>query len=367
MKKILGVLLPGVETAVSAMPLLGKSSGAFVKEAMLCAGADQDAFDKEELALSDFDILLFAAENTPCLHNLDALVARTDDGPCALVSQAGIPLAFALPACELEAFEEDITLPILMEAYHETLQTLQADCADDGIAITDAASFSAAYQCLRKRIVEQHMQNGVIVLDPSRTVIEADVEIQSGTILYPDNTLQGQTKIGSGCTLYPGSRMGDAVIGNDTTVEHSVLLQSTVGSHTTVGPFAYLRPGTQIGDHCRIGDFVEIKNSSIGDGTKVSHLTYVGDGDLGKDINLGCGVVFSNYDGKRKHRTVVEDNAFIGCNVNLIPPLHIGREAYIAAGSTVDQDVPADAFYIARSRGTVKEGWVSQRKEKGKL
>ncbi|MBN1776884.1 MAG: bifunctional UDP-N-acetylglucosamine diphosphorylase/glucosamine-1-phosphate N-acetyltransferase GlmU, partial [Clostridiales bacterium] len=165
----------------------------------------------------------------------------------------------------------------------------------------------------------------------------------------------------------PGSRFSDAVVGDETIVENSVLLQCFVGSHTTVGPFAYLRPKANIGDHCRIGDFVEIKNSNVGDGTKISHLTYVGDGDLGRHINLGCGVVFSNYDGKVKQRTVVDDNAFIGCNVNLIPPLHVGRDAYIAAGSTVDQDVPPDALYIARARGAIKEGWVTRRKEKGKL
>ena len=367
MKKVLGVLLPGGETAVSGMSLLGKPCGEHVKAAMIKAGADADAFTQEELSISDFETLLFAADNTPCLHGLDALIEHAAKGPCALVSKAGAPLAFTLPACELEAFEDDITLPLLMDAYGETAVTIKADCAEDGIAVTDAKSFAAAYQCLRKRIVEQHMVNGVIVLDPDRTVIEADVNIGAGTVLYPGNTLQGQTKIGSGCTLYPGSRMMNAVIGNETTVEHSVLLEASVGSHTTVGPFAYLRPGTKIGDHCRIGDFVEIKNSNIGNGTKVSHLTYVGDGDLGERINLGCGVVFSNYDGKSKHRTVVDDDAFIGCNVNLIPPVHVGNEAYIAAGSTVDQDVPADAFYIARSRGTIKEGWVSRRKEKGKL
>lgn len=367
METILGVLLPGVETAVSAMPLLGKPCGEHVKAAMIKAGADADAFAREELAISDFEILLFTAENTPCLHSLDTLVKRAAKGPCALISKAGAPLAFALPACELAAFEDDITLALLTDAYGDTLDTMEADCEEDSIVVTDAKSFAAAYQCLRKRIVEQHMENGVIVLDPGRTVIEADVMIGANTMIYPDNMLQGMTKIGADCTLYPGSRMKDAVIGNDTTVEHSVLVECSVGSHTTVGPFAYLRPNARVGDHCRIGDFVEIKNSSIGHGTKVSHLTYVGDGDLGERINLGCGVVFSNYDGKNKHRTVVEDDAFIGCNVNLIPPVRVGKEAYIAAGSTVVEDVPADAFYIARARGTVKEGWVSRRKEKGKL
>jgi acetyltransferase-like isoleucine patch superfamily enzyme len=367
MAKILGVLLPGGETAVSAMPLLGKPCGEHVKAAMIAAGANADAFAREELPISDFEILLFAAETTPCLHGLDALVKRAAKSPCALLSQAGAPLAFAMPACELAAFEEDITLPLLMDAYADTVIKIEADCAGDGLAVTDAQSFAAAYQCLRKRIVERHMYSGVIVLDPDRTVIEADVMVGAGTVLYPDNMLQGVTKIGSGCTLYPGSRVKDAVIGDETTVEHSVLLECVVGSHTTVGPFAYLRPKANIGSHCRIGDFVEIKNSNVGDDTKISHLTYVGDGDLGKGINLGCGVVFSNYDGKNKYRTVVDDDAFIGCNVNLIPPRHIGKDAYIAAGSTVDQDVPADALFISRPQGVVKEGWVSRRKEKGKL
>ena len=159
--------------------------------------------------------------------------------------------------------------------------------------------------------------------------------------------------------------MLNATVGDETTIENSVLLHCSVGSHTTVGPFAYLRPKAAVGNHCRIGDFVEIKNSNIGDETKVSHLTYVGDGDLGQHINLGCGVVFSNYDGKLKHRTVVEDNAFIGCNVNLVPPVHIGKDTYIAAGSTVTQDVPDDALFIARVRGEIKEGWSPAARKRG--
>ena len=146
-----------------------------------------------------------------------------------------------------------------------------------------------------------------------------------------------------------------------------MLVRCRVGARTTVGPFAYLRPDAEVGEHCRIGDFVEIKNSRIGDGTKVSHLTYVGDSDLGKDINLGCGVVFVNYDGKTKSRSRVDDHAFIGCNCNLIAPVHIGENAYLAAGSTVVEDVPADALFVARSRGVVKEDWVKRRKEQGKL
>ena len=146
-----------------------------------------------------------------------------------------------------------------------------------------------------------------------------------------------------------------------------MLLSCAVGAGTTVGPNAYLRPGTRVGAHCRIGDFVEIKNSTIGDGTKVSHLTYVGDADLGEGINLGCGVVFSNYDGKSKYRCTVGDRAFIGCNVNLVAPVTVGEDAYVAAGSTVTKDVPAGALAIARSRQANLAGWVAARKAEGKL
>ncbi|MEG2951114.1 MAG: DapH/DapD/GlmU-related protein, partial [Clostridia bacterium] len=193
------------------------------------------------------------------------------------------------------------------------------------------------------------------------------VSIGAGTMLYAGNTLQGSTVIGANCVLYPNNRIQNAAIGDETTVESSVLLDCSVGAHTTVGPYAYLRPHTSVGDHCRIGDFVEVKNSAIGDGTKVSHLTYVGDSDLGKDINLGCGVVFVNYDGKEKKRSKVEDHAFIGCNCNLVAPVHIGKNAYLAAGSTVVENVPEDALFVARARGVVKEEWVKRRKEAGKL
>jgi bifunctional N-acetylglucosamine-1-phosphate-uridyltransferase/glucosamine-1-phosphate-acetyltransferase GlmU-like protein len=367
MPNILGVLLCGSETTFSSMPLLGKPCAGHVKDAMLAAGADAKAFDAEELSPAAYDIVLFAAEHTPCIGDLSALISLAKTAPAALLSPQGAPLAVALPAAQLSVFSEPITMNLLYAEYGEALQTISAECEEDGIAVTDAESYALAYRCLRGRVVKKHMQAGVIVLEPERTVIEADVEIGAGTVIHPCNTLQGQTKIGAGCTLYPGSRMSDAVIGDDTIVEHSVLLQCSVGSHTTVGPFAYLRPQAAVGDRCRVGDFVEIKNSTIGDGTKISHLTYVGDGDLGRHINLGCGVVFSNYDGKQKHRTVVEDNAFIGCNVNLIPPVRVGRDAYVAAGSTVDRDVPEDALFISRPQGVVKEGWVTRRKEKGKL
>jgi bifunctional UDP-N-acetylglucosamine pyrophosphorylase/glucosamine-1-phosphate N-acetyltransferase len=156
-------------------------------------------------------------------------------------------------------------------------------------------------------------------------------------------------------------RIEGCVIGSGAEVDHSVLKESRVGENTMVGPFAYIRPGSNIGANCRIGDFVEVKNSNIGDGTKVSHLTYIGDADLGKGINVGCGVVFVNYDGRDKHRSFVGDGAFIGCNVNIISPIRIGPSAYIAAGGTVTCDVPPGALHMARERGRNIENWVERR------
>lgn len=245
-----------------------------------------------------------------------------------------------------------------------------APVAADGeelISVRTRVDFANAFACLQERINNWHMSQCVTLLNPSATYIDSDVVIGPGTVIYPGCHLQQGSIIGSGCTLLPNCRLSGAVLMDDVTVESSVLTHCKVGAGTTVGPFAYLRPDSTVGEKCRIGDFVEIKNSTVGDGTKISHLTYVGDGDLGKNINLGCGVVFTNYDGKHKHRTAVEDDAFVGCNVNLVAPVKVGKEAYVAAGSTVTEDVPAGSLYVARSKGIIKEGWVQKRKEDGKL
>ena len=149
-------------------------------------------------------------------------------------------------------------------------------------------------------------------------------------------------------------------MGEGTTINASQVNESTIGSHTTVGPFTYVRPGCTIGDHCRVGDFVEVKNSVIGDGTKISHLTYVGDSDVGQRVNFGCGTVTTNYDGHKKFRCTIGDDVFLGCNTNLIAPVTVGDRAYTAAGSTVTDDVPDGALAIARARQTNKPGWADR-------
>jgi bifunctional UDP-N-acetylglucosamine pyrophosphorylase/glucosamine-1-phosphate N-acetyltransferase len=235
--------------------------------------------------------------------------------------------------------------------------------SEEGMGVNDRAQLSEAARVLRARINRAHMLAGVTLVDPDNTYIDWDVKIGRDTVVYPGNVLEAGTVIGEGCTLYPNSRISRSRIGDNTDITASVITETVIGSCCHVGPFAYTRPGSRIGSNIKIGDFVEIKNSNIGDGTKISHLTYVGDADVGRDVNLGCGVVFVNYDGKKKHRTTVEDGAFIGCNTNLVAPVKVGKRGYTAAGSTITEDVPEDALAIARSRQTNKEGWVTKRRE----
>ena len=206
-----------------------------------------------------------------------------------------------------------------------------------------------------------YLEAGVRFIDIRTAYIDEGVTIGAGTVIYPCVVIEGDVTIGENCTIGQNSRIKDSVIGDDTSIQSSVILESKVGSGTSVGPFAYLRPNSEVGDGCKVGDFVEIKNSKLGDGAKAAHLTDVGDSDVGERVNLGCGVVFVNYDGSRKYRSVVEDGAFIGCNVNLVSPVHVGKDAYIAAGSTITEDVPDGALYVARAKGRTLEGWVEKK------
>ncbi len=206
-----------------------------------------------------------------------------------------------------------------------------------------------------------YLEAGVRFIDIRTAYIDEGVSIGAGTVIYPCVVIEGDVTIGENCTIGQNSRIKDSVIGDDTSIQSSVILESKVGSGTSVGPFAYLRPNSEVGDGCKVGDFVEIKNSKLGDGAKAAHLTYVGDSDVGERVNLGCGVVFVNYDGSRKYRSVVEDGAFIGCNVNLVSPVHVGKDVYIAAGSTITEDVPDGALYVARAKGRTLEGWVEKK------
>lgn len=225
---------------------------------------------------------------------------------------------------------------------------------DDVFYITDGRTFAEAEEQLRRRVLNGHLEKGVIIRIPETVIIGPDAVIGCGTVIEQGCTLLGKTVIGKDCTVGAYSRLTDTVVEDGVHILYSVLDRATVGAGTTVGPFAYLRPQSNIGAGVRIGDFVEIKNANIGDGTKVSHLTYVGDSDVGKNVNFGCGTVTANYDGKHKHRTQIGDGAFIGCNTNLIAPITVGRGALTAAGSTLTESVPDGALAIARERQTNK-------------
>ena len=230
------------------------------------------------------------------------------------------------------------------------------------LPVGDEEELRAAQPMCRQKIMEKHLANGVIVMDTNSVYIDPRVKIGVGTTLLPGTILRGETVIGEHCTIGPNAMVRDCTVGDFTEINASQTNESAIGSHTTVGPFAYVRPNSTIGDHVKVGDFVEIKNSVIGNGTKISHLTYVGDSDCGERVNFGCGTVTTNYDGFRKYRCTIGDDSFIGCNTNLVAPVKVGEGSYIAAGSTITDDVPADALALARTKQTVKEGWAARRR-----
>ena len=229
--------------------------------------------------------------------------------------------------------------------------------------INSRSQLAEAEEILRERINQKHMENGVTFIDKNSIYIGTDVIIGKDTIIYPNNIIEGKTIIGEDVTLYQNNRISSSKIGNETIVESSVILDSTIGKASKIGPFSYIRPESQIRDNVKIGDFVEIKKSIIGSGTKVSHHTYIGDAEVGKDVNFGCGTVVVNYDGEKKHKTIIGDNAFIGCNTNLVAPVKVEQNAYTAAGSTITENVPKNSLAIARSKQTNILGWVEKRQK----
>ena len=229
------------------------------------------------------------------------------------------------------------------------------------MGVNSRVQLSEAETVMRKRINHKHMVNGVTFIDCESTYIDVDVEIGHDTIIYPGCVIQGNTTIKEECTLYSNSRICNSVIESGVIVENSVILESHIGEGTTVGPFAYIRPESKIGKSARIGDFVEIKKSTIGDNTKVSHLTYIGDAEVGSKCNFGCGTVVVNYDGQKKQKTIIGNNSFIGCNTNLISPVKVNDNTYIAAGSTITKEVPEGSLAIARSKQINKEGWLDKK------
>ena len=241
-----------------------------------------------------------------------------------------------------------------MRADSQLVWPVPVEDPNDLAGVNDRVQLADVEARMKTRILREHMKRGVTVVDPASTYVQADVSIGRDTVLWPGTSLEGQTVIGEDCVIGPNARLVDVLAGAGVAVQSSLVMDSRLGDGASVGPYAYIRPGSDIGAGAKIGNFVEIKNSTVGEGTKVSHLSYIGDSEIGSRVNIGCGVVTVNYDGYQKNKTVVGNDSFVGSSVNLIAPVHVGSEAYIATGSTITDEVPDGAFAIARERQTTK-------------
>ncbi|MGG4112998.1 bifunctional UDP-N-acetylglucosamine diphosphorylase/glucosamine-1-phosphate N-acetyltransferase GlmU [Bacillus subtilis] len=240
----------------------------------------------------------------------------------------------------------------------ETVAAYQTGNFQETLGVNDRVALSQAEQIMKERINKRHMQNGVTLIDPMNTYISPDAVIGSDTVIYPGTVIKGEVQIGEDTIIGPHTEIMNSAIGSRTVIKQSVVNHSKVGNDVNIGPFAHIRPDSVIGNEVKIGNFVEIKKTQFGDRSKASHLSYVGDAEVGTDVNLGCGSITVNYDGKNKYLTKIEDGAFIGCNSNLVAPVTVGEGAYVAAGSTVTEDVPGKALAIARARQVNKDDYV---------
>lgn len=248
-----------------------------------------------------------------------------------------------------------------------SVQTVPVEDPEETLGVNSRADLALAHQVLRRRILSRLMQEGVTLLDPETTYIGPFVQIGQDAIIYPHVFLEGRTIIGEGVTLYPHCRIRDSKIGNGATIlDGCVIVKSEVGEGCQVGPYAHLRPESRLKKKAKVGNFVEVKQSTIGEGSKVPHLSYIGDTVMGDRVNIGAGTITCNYDGFAKHQTVIEDEVFVGSNTNLVAPVKVGKGSIIAAGSTIIQDVPPDTLALARAQQVNKEGRAEETRRKRK-
>ena len=239
---------------------------------------------------------------------------------------------------------------------HHTIRAIKISDVNETMGINDRIQLASANKWLQKTINEHWMNEGVTMINPERTYISIEAELEQDVTIYPNVHIKGQSIIKTGSTILPGSWIENSVIGENTTIDNSKIMDSEVGNYVTVGPYAHLRMNTVVSDYVRIGNFNELKKTTIGKKSRLAHLSYLGDTEAGEDVNIGCGVVTVNYDGKNKHKTIIKDKAFIGSNVNLIAPITVGEYGVVAAGSTIHQEVNDSDMVIERSNVTIKEG-----------
>ena len=244
----------------------------------------------------------------------------------------------------------------------QTVGALPVNDFRQTLGINSRVQLAEAEKIIRRRKLRELMEEGVTVMDPDSTFVDGEVTVGVDTVLYPFTWLEGRTVIGSNCLIGPNTRLADTVIGDDVQLHFTYAHDCAIGDRVTVGPYVHLRPKTVLAAGVKVGNFVEVKNTTVGENSKIPHLSYIGDTDMGAGVNIGSGTITVNYDGTHKHRTIIEDNAFIGCNTNLVAPVTVGCEAYVAAGSTITKNVPPAALGVARARQSNLEGWVKRTK-----
>ncbi|HJN44373.1 MAG: bifunctional UDP-N-acetylglucosamine diphosphorylase/glucosamine-1-phosphate N-acetyltransferase GlmU [Acidobacteria bacterium] len=277
------------------------------------------------------------------------------------------PLFGALREIPATGAVNEIYLPGLVTIYRRRglpVETVEVDNPDEVRGINSQTELAEVRRIVRQSKNEELMAAGVTIEDPATTYVDTDVTVGPDTVIHPGVILEGRTIIGSRCELHAGVRIVDSTVGDDVLVNnHCVIHRATIAHGARVGPFAHLRPDTQVGEAARVGNFVELKKTSLGDGSKANHLSYLGDATIGTGVNVGAGTITCNYDGDEKHRTTIGDRVFVGSGTELVAPVTVGDDAYVAAGSCITDDVPADALGVARGRQVNKEGWVTQRKQ----
>lgn len=264
-----------------------------------------------------------------------------------------------------EYYLTDIVGIAVKEGYKVGAHILGSEAELTGINTRE--ELQRAFLYLRDRVIERLINKGVFIMDKNSVFISPDVKIGRDTVIYPNVLIEGRSKIGRECKIYPNTRIVNSHLGDGVIIKDSTVIESSIiRDRAVIGPFAHLRPESVVGRNCKIGNFVEIKKSQIGDGTKASHLTYLGDAEIGSNVNIGAGTITCNYDGKRKHRTTIEDGAFIGSDTQLVAPVRIGKGAYIGAGSTITEDVPSQSLALSRVRQRNIRGWVKLKDKEAK-
>lgn len=375
MKNVASVIFPAYERALSGKVLLFKSLNDWVSSACHCAGIDEVILREDEEGLKNAlksEHIFAVSQRTPLISSelieqayvlhitsqfpITALCSSEDEEITAAFIRADILSAEDFEVPYVEAMLEGL------DAKGHKSGIYVADEGMELFSIHNARDLYLANEAARTAVINLHLENGVVLMCDSGVIISPDCEIGEGTVILPGTIIRNSSKIGEGCTIGPNSLIDASEIKDNCVINSTQITESSVDEGTTIGPFTQLRPNSHIGKNVKIGDFVEVKNSTIGDKTSVAHLTYVGDSDVGRKVNFGCGTVTVNYDGKNKFRTTIGDYAFIGCNSNLVAPVKIGDNAFTAAGSTVTSDVPDDSLYISREKEEkVIEGWVNKK------